>query len=200
MKVYLHVFLGIVVLSSLLLSGCSGNSSTSPTAMMSDNGTGQIEGQLVADTGTPIAKQSSIPSQHADDATGTVYPLSGVTVQLIQNGTVITTTSTDEYGRFQFTSRVPGEYDVRVSSDSEAIAHYHISVNPDQTTTVYGRALSGDWHWEHEAGPHWNDMPEGHHWGAGFHGESPGPGYWHDGHHWQEPHETGPHHGPHHGE
>ena len=79
-------------------------------------------------------------------------------MDLLQNGTVIATTVTDEYGRFQFTNLAPGEYEVRVNAGNEASARYHIIVNADQSVSVYGRALSGAWHWDHEPGEHWEAM------------------------------------------
>jgi hypothetical protein len=156
----------------------------------------RIDGQLVADAGTETAKHAVELSQHVDDAPDIVYPLHGVTVDLLQNGTVIATTVTDEYGRFQFTNLAPGEYDVRVNAGEEASARYHVIVNADQSVSVYGRAVSGAWHWDHEPGEHWEEMQAGRHWNEAFGGASPGPNYWHDGHRWQEPHGGGPG-GPH---
>lgn len=195
MKTYLQLFLGAVLITGLLLTGCGDNNSSSPTIPVS--GTGSIEGQLVANTGTQLAKRSFPLSQHANEASETVYPLSGTPVELVQNGTIVTTTTTDEYGRFHFFNLAAGEYDVRVVANDGSLAHYHVSVNADQMMTVYGRVVSGNWEWEHELGPHWDDMPHGAHWGGEFCGASPGPGYWHNGHEWHEP-GTGSHHGPHH--
>lgn len=194
MKAYVRLFIGIVFMASFLLTGCSDDNSSSPTTVASNGGTGSIEGQLVADAGTQFAKRSSASSQHAaDEDPETVYPLSGVTVELLQSGTVIATTTTDEYGRFQFTDLASGDYEVRVVSGDDAVAYYHVYVNADQTITVYGRVMPEDWMWYEEPGPHWDEMPYGSHWGGGFCGASPGSGYWYDGQEW-----WGPHHGPHH--
>jgi len=194
MKKYMQLLIGIILISSLLLTGCGDNSSSSPTAVAPAGGTGNIEGQLVADAGTQFAKLSPTLSQHgADEDPGTVYPLSGVTVELLQNGTVVATTTTDEYGRFRFINLAPGDYEVRTVSNDGSVAHYHVYVNADQTLSVYGRAISGDCLWSQEPGPHWDDMPHGLHWGDGFCGASPGPGYWHNGQEWCEPQGSGPH-------
>ncbi len=194
MRVYLQLFIGIALITGFLLTGCGGENSSSPTTPVSSSGTGHIEGQLVADAGTQVAKLMSVVPQGSYTNSAKVYPISGVTVELIQNGIVIATTTTDEYGRFRFTDLAPGDYEIRAVSDDGSVAHYHVSVNADQTITVYGRVVSGDCLWDQELGPHWDEMPGGHHWGDGFCGASPGPGYWHDGYGWQEPH-----HGPHHG-
>jgi hypothetical protein len=198
MRVYLQLFIGIALITGLLLTGCSEDNSSSPTTIVSSGETGHIEGQLVADAGAQTAKLMSVPPQGSYADSAKVYPISGATVELIQNGIVIATTTTDEYGRFRFTDLAPGDYEIRAVSDDGSVAHYHISVNADQTITVYGRVVLGDCLWDQEPGPHWDEMSGGHHWGNGFCGASPGPGYWHNGEEWCEPQGSGPHYGPHH--
>jgi hypothetical protein len=199
------IVVGVVFIIGGLLTGCRSDNASAPTSVIPETGTARIEGQLVADTGTQSAKCSSELLQDVAAPAGPVYPINGVTVQLLQNGTVLATTTTDEYGRFQFSDLGSGEYDVRVVSDDGAGAHYHVSVAAKQTMSVYGRALSGGCLWAQEDGPHWEDMPYGPRWGEGFQGASPGQGYWHDGERWCEPQSgtpqgTGPHgsNGPHH--
>lgn len=186
------LFIGLVFLASGLFMGCSNDNSLSPSATP-EAGTASIEGQLVADAGSPIAKDSRVLLQNASDTPGPVYPIYGATVELLKDGTVVATMTTDEYGRFQFSGLAAGDYDVRVVSDGEAIAHYHIYVHPDQTITAYGRVVAGDCQWDQENGPHWDDMPHGPHWGEGFQGASPGQGCWHDGQQWCDPQGSGPH-------
>ena len=86
---------------------------------------------------------------------------------LLQDRVFPTPTTTDAYGRFHFSNLAPGAYDLQVMSGTSVVAHYQVHVNADQTLTVYGWAFSIGWHWEHEWGPHWNDMPQGAHWGSG---------------------------------
>lgn len=203
MKKFLRVSFALLLLPTLLLIGCSGSStSTSPVS-----GNARIEGQVVADAGLDFAKTASKSLRDADDAPGPVYPVSGATVELLRNGSVIATTTTDEYGRFQFSGLAAGVYDVRVVSGGEAVAHYHAVVAADQSLTIYGRVIDGEYLWDGEygPGPHWDDMPQGPHWGEGFQGAAPGPGYWHDGQQWCDPQGTpqgtgphGPGGGPHH--
>lgn len=183
---------GLVLLTSSFFIGCSSDNSSSPTSIPAQ-GTASIEGQLVADAESTDAKSSLTLLQNASDAPGPVYPIYGATVELMKDGIVVATTTTDEYGRFQFNGLAAGDYDVRVVSDGEAIAHYHIYVNPDQTLTMYGRVVAGDCRWDQETGPHWDDMSQGPHWGEGFQGASPGQGYRHDGQQWCDPQGSGPH-------
>jgi hypothetical protein len=176
----------------LLVGGCGDSSSITSTS------SGVIEGQLVADSGTEFAKLSTsqIP-RDARDSSSPVYPVSGVTIELLQDGIVIATTTTDEYGRFRFTGLEPGNYEVRTPAIDGSAAHYHVFVDANQTITVYGRVMSGDCLWSHENGPHWQYMSQGRHWSEGFCGASPGPGYWHDGQSWCESQGSGSH-GSHH--
>jgi hypothetical protein len=196
MKTSVQLLIGIALITTFLLTGCSDNSS-SPTSAAASIKTGTIEGQLVADAGAQVAKLASTETQNSQLTSLPVYPINGATVELLRDGTVVATTMTDEYGRFRFTNLDPGDYEVRVVSNGEAVAHYHVSVNADQTITLYGRVMSGDCQWSQEPGPHWDDMPHGAHWGNGFCGASPGSGYWHNGEEWCEPQGSGPHHGPH---
>ncbi len=190
MKALCSFGIGMLLIGMLLLGGCSDSSPTQAA------GSGAIEGQLVADVGVAFAKLStSATPRYVGDVP--VYPVSGATVELLKDGVMIATTTTDEYGRFQFTGLAAGNYEVRTTANDGSVAHYQVFVDADQTITVYGRVMSGECYWGQENGPHWNDMPNGPHWGNGFHGASPGPGYWHDGQTWCEPHGTGPH-GPHH--
>jgi hypothetical protein len=152
----------------------------------------RIDGQLVADAGMETAKHAAELSQNVNDATGLIYPLYGVTVDLLHNGTVIATTTTDAYGRFQFTNLAPGDYEVSVNAGDAASARYHMIVNADQRVSVYGRVLAGTWQWNHEPGEYWEEMRTGAYWNGEFCGASPGPGYWYDGHRWQQPHSGGP--------
>ena len=186
MKKFLSVFSVIVGVAGMLLFGCSSDNSTSPAA-----GEARIEGQLVADVVQDLATSAPQSLRDADDAPRAVYPVSGVTAQLIQDGAVIATATTDEYGRFQFSDLAAGEYDVRVVSDDEAVVHYHVVVAADQSLTVYGRIVDGDCLWDGEYGSNWSEMTQGAHWGNGFLGASPGQGYWHDGQEWCDG--TGPH-------
>lgn len=196
---------GAVFIMGILLTGCRSDNASAPTSVVLETGTARIEGQLVADAGIQFAKRSSELIQDAAAPSGPVYPISGATVELLQNGNVIATTTTDEYGRFQFSDLEPGEYNVRVVSDDGAVAHDRVSVSANQTMTVYGRVLPGECLWDQEYGPHWEDMPHGPYWGEEFRGASPGQGYWHNGERWCEPQSgtpqgTGPHgsSGPHH--
>lgn len=193
MKNILSVLAGILVMFSLLLPGCSDENSSTPTS--ASLSAGRIEGQLVADAGVVVAKL--LPAQNAvNNPQGDVYPVSGATVELLRDGTVIATTTTDEYGRFYFSGLEPGNYEVRVVSNDGSEAHYHIYVEADQTVTVYGRVVpEGYCYWDEQPGSNWDDMPNGPHWGGGYCGVSPGQGYWHNGEEWQGP-GTGPH-GPH---
>lgn len=187
MRRYQYVLFGMLLILGLGLIGCGDNDS-SPTTVTS---TGVLEGQLVADAGAPAGKLAA--SAINATTSGAVYPLSGVTVELLQQGNVIATTTTDEYGRFRFLNVAPGEYDLRVTTVDGAVIHHHVTVNADQTLTVYGRVLSGECLWDQGTGPHWDDMSQGQHWGAGFCGAAPGAGYWHNGQEWCEPVGTGPH-------
>ncbi len=196
MKVLFSVSIGMVLIGMLLVGGCSDSSPTQAAA-----GSGTIEGQLVADSGVTFAKLSTSPTPR-DTGDSSVYPVSGATVELLQDGVVIATTTTDEYGRFQFTGLAEGNYEVRTTANDGSVAHYQVFVNADQTITVYGRVMVGECYWGQENGPHWDDMPNGPHWGAGFHGTSPGTGYWHDGQGWCGPQGSGSQgsdpHRPHH--
>ena len=184
-KVLSLSFVLLLISAAFVFVGCSSDSSTSPASPVS--GIASIEGQFVADAGVDVTTRSL----RAANASGTVYPVSGATVELIQNGAVLATTTTDEYGRFQFTDLATGEYDVRMLSDGEAVAHYHAVVAADQTLTVYGRVVDGDCLWDGEYCSNWSEMTQGTHWGNGFQGASPGSGYWHDGQQWCDG--TGPH-------
>ena len=184
MKKYGQFIVGIVLVAGLFLVGCSADNSSSPTAANTVSAAGQIEGQLVANAGTNWAAKVTSDLIQAT-TTAPVYPVSGVTVELVRNGSVVATTTTDVYGRFRFLNVAPGEYDVRMTSASGAVIHSHVTVNADQTISVYGRVMSGDCAWDYEPGSHWDDMPGGPHWGTGYCGASPGAGYWHDGHGWQ---------------
>lgn len=196
MKTYVQLLIGIALITTFLLTGCSDNNS-SPTSAVSVAGMGTIEGQLVADAGVQVAKLASTEIQNSQLTSPPVYPINGATVELLRDGAVVATTTTDEYGRFRFTNLDPGDYEVRVVSNGEAVAHYHVLVNVDQTITLYGRVMSGDCQWSQESGPHWDEMSRGAHWGNGFCGASPGSGYWHNGEEWCEPLGSGPHYGPH---
>ena len=198
MKKWMMVLSGMTMLMSLFLVGCGDDNSSSPTTPGLESGTAAIEGQLVADVGTQFAQLTTAIAQSTAAGSPTVYPVSGATVELLQNGTVIATSITDEYGRFQFTNLAPGDYEVRTVAQDGSVARYHVTVSADQTLTVYGRVMSGDCLWSQELGPHWDDMPQGRHWGSGFAGASPGQGCWHDGTQWCDPVGTGPH-GPHYG-
>lgn len=201
---FVTVFSAVFIIG-ILLTGCRSDNPSAPMSVILETGTARIEGQLVADAGTQITTRSSELLQDLTGPAGPVYPISGATVQLLQNGSVVATTTTDEYGRFQFRDLDPGEYDVRIVSDDGAVAHDHVSVAANQTLTVYGRVLPEECLWDQEYGPHWEDMPHGPRWGEGFQGASPGQGYWYDGERWCEPQGstpqgTGPHSssGPHH--
>jgi hypothetical protein len=196
MKTY--VLVSMFIIAGIVLSGCGHHHPSAPTVLMSV-GAGTLEGQLVADAGIQVAKLAAPLLQDTEDekATATVYPLSSVTIQLFHNAQHIYTTATDAYGRFQFSNLTSDDYEVRVVSHANTIARHQIHLNTDQTLTVYGWGMSGSWHWEHAWGSHWDGMPQGAHWGSGFCGAAPGPGYWHDGHAWHAP-GTDPHHGPHH--
>lgn len=192
MKNFMIILFGILLLSGVLV-GCSDDESSSPTSPGSGSGTAAIEGQLVADVGTQFAKLTTAANQSAAAGSPTVYPVSGATVELLQNGAVIAATTTDEYGRFQFANLAAGDYEVRTTAQDGTVANYHVFVNADQTMTVYGRVMSGECLWAQEPGSCWNDMPQGSHWGGGFAGASPGQGCWHDGTQWCDPVGTGPH-------
>jgi len=189
MKTLFSFSIGMVLIGMLFLGGCSSDSSPTQAAAAADSGT--IEGQLVADSGATVAKLSTSPTPR-DVGDPSVYPVSGATVELLQDGVVIATTTTDEYGRFQFTGLAEGNYEVRSTAGDGSVANYQVFVNADQTITVYGRVMSGECYWGQENGPHWNNMPNGPYWGQGFQGASPGTGYWHDGQGWCEPQGTGP--------
>jgi hypothetical protein len=191
MKTFLAFTFGMLLIGILLLGGCSDSSPTQAS------GSGVIEGQLVAESGTEFAKVSSaLLTRDVASSIAPVYPVSGATVELLQDGVVIATTTTDEYGRFRFTGLEVGNYEVRTTANDGSVARYHVFVDTDQTVTVYGRVVSGECDWNHEYGPHWDEMPYGRHWGDGFPGAAPGPGYWHNGQGWCEPQGSGPH-GPH---
>ncbi len=191
MKVRYVLPLAMLVVAMFLVVGCSDSSPTNPAA------NSILHGQLVAETGVQFAKlAATVTPRDAGDSPSPVYPVSGATVELLRDGVVIATTTTDEYGRFQFTGLAAGNYEVRTTAGDGSVAHYQVFVDANQTVTVYGRAVSGDCYWDQEYGLHWEDMPYGRHWGNGFQGVSPGPGYWYDGQTWCEPQGTGPH-GPH---
>jgi hypothetical protein len=68
MKGYLQLFIGIALITGLLLTGCGEENSSSPTTAVSSGGTGQIEGQLVADAGAQAAKlMSALPQGHCNN-------------------------------------------------------------------------------------------------------------------------------------
>src|SRR5512136_751076 len=100
MRRYQYIVFGMLVILGFGLWGCGDDDDSSPTAATS-TGTGALEGQLVADAGAPAGKLVASPVNAATTA-GSVYPLSGVTVELVQQGSVVATTTTDEYGRFHF--------------------------------------------------------------------------------------------------
>jgi len=195
MKSSLSLLVMLLAAIGLIASGCSSSDSSSPSSPVTlSAGNGQLEGQLVADAGTQFSKVF-LAAQAV--SASSVYPLSGVTVELLQNGQVVATTVTDEYGRFQFAALPAGDYDVRAVAPDGAVVHDHVTVTPNQTVAVFGRVMSGDCLWSEELGPHWNDMPRGDYWGQGFQGAAPGAGYWHDGQTWCDPQGSGPH-GPQH--
>lgn len=192
MKALFTLTVGMLLIGMLLLGGCGDSSPTQAS------GSGVIEGQLVAESGTEFAKvNTALLTRDVGNLPAPVYPVSGATVELLQDGVVIATTTTDEYGRFRFTNMEPGDYEVRTIANDGSVARYHVFVDGSQTVTVYGRVVSGECYWDHEYGPHWDEMPYGRHWGEGFPGAAPGPGYWHDGQTWCGPQGSGPH-GPHH--
>lgn len=178
-----RLFHGLIVLAIAVVTACSDNATT-PTAP-SAGGAGRLEGQLVADIGATAALHRA--------AIAPVYPISGVTVQLVQDGVVVATATTDEYGRFLFANLAPGTYRVVVVTDGVSVAHDHVVVNPDATVTVFGRVMSGTCLWDETPGPQWDSMPAGTHWGNRFPGASPGQGYWYDGQQWCTPVGSGPH-------
>lgn len=185
-------FLSLIAAVGLIAGGCSSDNSLSsaPTAVSAGNG--HLEGQLVADTGAQFS--SAFLAAQTASSSSSVYPLSGVTVELLQNGQVIATTVTDEYGRFHFLNLPAGEYDVRAVGQDGAVIHDHITVTPNQTVAVFGRVMSGACLWAEENGTQWEEMSQGRHWGNSFEGAAPGTGYWHDGQTWCDG--SGPH-GPH---
>ena len=191
MKSSVVFFLALMAAVGMIAGGCGSenSSSSSPTAISAGNG--HLEGQLVADTG---AQFSSAVLAAQTTSSSSVYPLSGVTVELLQNNQVIATTVTDEYGRFHFLNLPAGEYDVRAVGQDGAVIHDHITVTPNQTVAVFGRVMSGDCLWAEEYGTRWEEMSQGGHWGNGFEGAAPDAGYWHDGESWCDG--SGPH-GPH---
>jgi hypothetical protein len=151
MKAYLQFFVGIVLIGSLMITGCSSDSS-SPAAVLS-TGTSDIEGQLV----------NAEQSLKAAPQTRSVSPVQGVTVELTQNGVVIATTKTDEYGRFQFSNLDAGQYLLRVIT--QVVSEYTVVVESGNTLTVYGKVTStGVVEWEEDSGSHWDEMPEERHW------------------------------------
>lgn len=192
MKVREMLPLAMLMLVMLAMAGCGSDSS--PTDATANS---VLQGQFVAESGVQLAKLAANPTPRAaGDLPAPVYPVSGATVELWRDGVMIATTTTDEYGRFQFIGLTPGNYEVRTTANDGSVAHYHVYVDANQTVTVYGRAVVGDCYWEQEYGPHWDEMPAGPHWGNGFQGASPGVGYWHNGQIWCEPQGSGPH-GPH---
>ncbi len=180
----------LITAISLIAGGCSNDSSSPSAPATLSSGNGQMEGQLVADAGTQFSN-AFLAAQTATSSS--VYPLSGVTVELLQNGAVVATTVTDEYGRFHFLDLPAGEYAVRAVASDGTVIHQHVSVTPNQTVAVYGRVMSGECLWSEESGSRWNEMPQGNHWGDGFQGAAPGSGYWHDGQTWCDPQGSGPH-------
>lgn len=151
MKAYLQIFVGIVLISSVMLTGCSTDSPSSAASLTS--GTSHIEGQLV--NAGQLAKAA--PQAH------NVSLIQGVTVELIQNGVVLATARTDEYGRFRFSNLDAGRYILRVMT--QVVSEYTVGVESENTRTVYGRITStGAVEWEEESGTHWDEMSEGNHW------------------------------------
>lgn len=175
----------LIAAVGLIAGGCSNDSSSPSTPATLSAGTepGHLEGQLVAETGTQFSK--AFLTAQAITSSSLVYPLGSVTVELLQNGVVVATTMTDEYGRFRFPNLPAGEYDVHAVAPDGAVIHDHVSIAPDQTIAVYGRVISGECLWAEEYGTHWGDMSQGGHWGGGFQGASPGAGCWHDGYGWR---------------
>ena len=180
----------LMAVIAMIAGGCSSDSSSSSAPTTLAVGNGQLEGQLVANAGTQFSKVS-LAAQTTPSTS--VYPLSGVTVELLQNGQVVATTVTDEYGRFQFLDLPAGEYDVRAVAPDGAVIHDHVTITSNQTVVVYGRVVSGDCLWSEEAGSLWDEMAQGGHWGNGFQGAAPGSGYWHDGQTWCDPQGSCPH-------
>ena len=86
MKTLKSLVTGVALLTGLFLFGCNGSENNSPTSATSPAANGQVEGQLVADAGASFAK-STLSLQAVNAAQ--VYPLSGVTVELVRNGAVV---------------------------------------------------------------------------------------------------------------
>jgi hypothetical protein len=100
---------------------------------------------LLAVVAPALAQQSGVPitvSGVVQDDTGGVLP--HAQIELVNGtGTVIATTSTDEAGRFTFTSVAPGQYDVRASFPAFKAGNAHLRVatrSPSPLKIVLGLA------------------------------------------------------------
>ncbi len=95
---------------------------------------------------TETLQPDAISGQVTEDITGT--PLGGISVQLLQGGTQVATTTTAASGDYGFSPVPPGEYQV-IFNPSNANAGYSTAASPPQTvsagqtTTVDGNLFAG---------------------------------------------------------